>query len=207
MVEPRLAVTRWVKAHINKLVEEEMDLGTQVEQDDFKAAVAQFAIRFNIVQTELDLAIKDKQSQATKRFEVAKLQSTMVFGLDDESIAGIEATSGLVTGSGPSIALNPAAQKRKRDETGSGGPSKDAILLSETFERPTTILAQALVSVMTWAYDLSHFIRDATSFLQGLQIQLTSSNATTLRPTGLEPTRTVSSLPPLNVTSFDLVTS
>ena len=37
--------------------------------------------------------------------------------------------------------------------------------------------------------------------------QLTSSNAITFRPTGLEPTRSVSSLPPLNVTSFDLVTS
>ncbi len=48
---------------------------------------------------------------------------------------------------------------------------------------------------------------NTTSFLRSLQIQLTSSNATTLRPTGLEPTRTASSLPPLNVTSFDLVTS
>ena len=50
-------------------------------------------------------------------------------------------------------------------------------------------------------------ISNATSFLRSLWIQLTSSNATTLRPTGLEPTRSASSLPPLNVTSFDLVTS
>ncbi len=86
-----------------------MDLGIQVEQNDFKAAVTQFAIRFNIVQTELDLAIKDRQSQAGKLFGVAKLQITIVFGLDDEPIAGIEVTPGLVTGSGPSIALNPTA--------------------------------------------------------------------------------------------------
>ena len=50
-------------------------------------------------------------------------------------------------------------------------------------------------------------ISNATSFLRSLWIQLTSSNATTLRPTGLEPTRSASSLPSLNVTSFDLVTS
>lgn len=145
MVEPRLTVMRWVKARIDELVEEEMDSGTQVEQDDFKAAVEQFAIRFNTVQTELDSAIKDKQLQAAELFEVAKLQSAMVFGLDDEPIASIEATPGLIMGSGPSIALNPTTQKRKRDEAGSSGPSKDAILLLETFERSTTILAQALV--------------------------------------------------------------
>ena len=68
---------------------------------------------------------------------------------------------------------------------------------------------------MTWARDLSH---DAAYSLHPSNFQydliLTKStnsahlfNATTLRPTGLEPTRSASSLPPLNVTSFDLVTS
>ncbi len=66
----------------------------------------------------------------------------MVFGLDDEPIVGIEATPGLPSGS--SIALNPT-RKRKRDEASGSGPSQDAILLSETFERSTTILAEALV--------------------------------------------------------------
>ena len=50
-------------------------------------------------------------------------------------------------------------------------------------------------------------ISNATSFLWSLWIQLTSSNATTLRPIELKPTRSASSLPLLNVTSFDLVTS
>ena len=50
-------------------------------------------------------------------------------------------------------------------------------------------------------------ISNATSFLQKLWIQLTSSNAITLRPIGLESTKSASSLPPLNITSFDLVTS
>ena len=39
LLEPRLTVMCWVKTRINELVEEEMGSGTQVEQDDFKAAV------------------------------------------------------------------------------------------------------------------------------------------------------------------------
>ena len=94
------------------------------------------------MQLEIDLTIKDKQTQAAELFEAAKLQSAMVFGLDDEPIAGIESMPGVVTGSNASIALN-SARKRKREE--GNGPSSNAILLSETFERSTTVLAQALV--------------------------------------------------------------
>ncbi len=49
-------------------------------------------------------------------------------------------------------------------------------------------------------------ISNITSFLQSLQIQLTSSNATTLRLIGLESIRNASSLPTHNITFFDLVT-
>ncbi len=119
-----------------------MGSSTQVEQVDFKAVVEQFAIRVNEVQLEVDSAVKDKQTQAAELFEAAKLQSAIGFGLYDESIAGIESTSGVVTNSGPSIALN-SARKRKREE--GNGSSSDAILLLETFERSTTVLAQALV--------------------------------------------------------------
>lgn len=143
--EPRVTVTRWVKARIDELVEEEMGSGTQVEQDDFKAAVEQFASRMNSVQKNLDSAVKDKQAQAAELFEAAKLQSGMVYGLDDEPIAGVELGAGL----GPSnrtisssIALN-ASRKRKRDDI---GISNDAVLLSEIFEKSTAVLAQALVN-------------------------------------------------------------
>lgn len=43
----------------------------------------------NTIQDELELAVKDKQTQAAELFEAAKLQSAMVFGLDDKPIAGI----------------------------------------------------------------------------------------------------------------------
>ena len=96
------------------------------------------------MQIEVDSAVKDKQTQIAKLFEAAKLQSAMIFGLDDKPIAGIESTPGMITGSGLSIALN-SARKQKQDE--GNGSSSDAVLLSETFERSTTVLAQALVKV------------------------------------------------------------
>ena len=86
LMEPRNTVTRWVKARIDELVEEEMGSGTQVEQDDFKAAVEQFAGRMETVQKDLDEQVKDKKANAAEMFEAARLQSDMVFGLDDEPI-------------------------------------------------------------------------------------------------------------------------
>lgn len=46
------------------------------------------------------------QLQVIKLFEVAKLQNTIVFGLNDKPITGIKTIPRLVMGSGPSITLN-----------------------------------------------------------------------------------------------------
>lgn len=43
LVEPRKTVTQSVKTCINKLVEEEISSGIQMEQHDFKVGVQQFA--------------------------------------------------------------------------------------------------------------------------------------------------------------------
>lgn len=138
--EPRVTITRWVKARIDELVEEEMGSGTQVEQDDFKEAVEKFGERMDAIQKNLDSAVKDKQAQAAELFEAAKLQSEMVYGLDDEPISGVEAAANL----GPSsrtIALN-SSRKRKWDDS---GISNNVVLMSKTLEKTTTVLAQALV--------------------------------------------------------------
>lgn len=133
----------------DELVQEEMGSGTQVEQDDFKVAVEQFGARLDAVQKELANAIKSKETQAAELFEVAWLQKTMVFELDDEPILGIDfKVSGLsMHARGTSIALN-SSQKRKRD-----GDSRSqykevsgnaVLLLAETFEKSTNVLAKAL---------------------------------------------------------------
>lgn len=85
-----------------------MGSNTQVEQDNFKLTVKQSAISINEMQNELDLAIKDKQTQAIELFKATKLQSTMVFGLDDKQIAGIKLTSDMVMCFSSSITLNAA---------------------------------------------------------------------------------------------------
>lgn len=49
LLKPRITIMRWVKAHINELVDKKMGSGTQIEQDDFKAVVKQFTIRINMI--------------------------------------------------------------------------------------------------------------------------------------------------------------
>ena len=59
---------------------------------------------------------------------------------------------------------------------------------------------------VTWHIAFIWTISNTASFLWSLWIQLTFSNATTLKPTGLELPRSASSFPSLNITFFDLVT-
>ena len=109
LLEPRNTVFRWVQQLTDELVSEEMGSVTQVEQDDFKAAVEKFCGRIEIVKNELSTAVKDKQAQAAELFEAARIQRVMVFELDDESI--LEVDSGASAPRGGSIALNSSARK------------------------------------------------------------------------------------------------
>lgn len=74
LAEPRNTVLRWVKARIDELVEEEMGSGTQVDQDDFKAAVELFKDRLEAVEAEIKQSKKTKEAQAAELFEAARLQ-------------------------------------------------------------------------------------------------------------------------------------
>lgn len=50
------------------------------------------------MQKELNLIIKNNQTQTAKLFKVAKLQNMIVFGLNYKFIANIESRSNLVLG-------------------------------------------------------------------------------------------------------------
>ncbi len=50
-----------------------MGFGTQSEQDYFRAVVESFIERINLIQKNLDLAVKDKQKQAAELFKAVKL--------------------------------------------------------------------------------------------------------------------------------------
>lgn len=144
LVEPRNTVLRWVKARIDELVEEEMGSGTQVDQDDFKAAVEVFRNRWEIVENEIKQSKQSNDAQAAELFEAARVQKAMVFELDDEPIAGIDSAEHGSNARNASIALNSSNRKQKREAD--SGPSHDAILLAGAFEKSTGMLAKALVA-------------------------------------------------------------
>lgn len=80
-------------------------------------------------------------------FEAARLQSDMVFGLDDKLIPGIESGAlGAAPGHPSSIALNANTRKQKRNNSSNGKSIDVVAILSEIIERTTTILVQALIS-------------------------------------------------------------
>lgn len=148
--EPRNTVLRWVADRGDELVQEEMGSGTQVDQDDFKAAVEQFAGRVKAIQDELDEQVKTSKAKSAELYESARVQSAMVFGLDDEPIPGVDAPSNSATQAGPSIALNPlarvAANKRKREGSAAAEESlKEATMLAESFRDSSKELAKALM--------------------------------------------------------------
>lgn len=119
-----------------------MDSGTQVKQDDFKAAVKQFTIQMKTVQKNLDDQVKDKRANAAEMFEAARLQSNIIFHLDDESIPGIELGALEATPGHPSsIAPNAHTRKQKRNNLTSEKVMNATTVLSEIFKRIAIVLA------------------------------------------------------------------
>lgn len=123
--EPRNTVFCRVADWREELVLEKMGFGIQVDQNDFKTVVKQFAGQIKEVNEELEFQVKFSQAKAIELFESACLQSAMVFGLDDESISRVEALSNTPSATeiyafSVSIALNPlacsTANKQKHEQ-------------------------------------------------------------------------------------------
>ena len=146
LLEPRNTVLQWLQQLIDELVSEEIGSGTQLEQDDFKAAVKKFCGRIEIVKNKLSTAVKDKQAQAAEFFEAARIQRAMVFELDDESIPGVD--SGASAPRGGSIVLNSSVRKQKRagSESQENASERVASRIAESLEKSTNVLASALRS-------------------------------------------------------------
>ncbi len=146
LLEPRNTVLQWLQQLIDELVSEEIGSGTQVEQDDFKAAVEKFCGRIEIVKNKLSTAVKDKQAQTAEFFEAARIQRAMVFELDDESIPGVD--SGASAPRDGSIVLNSSVRKRKRagSESQENASERVASRIAESLEKSTHVLAIALRS-------------------------------------------------------------
>ena len=63
----------------SRVVVEEMGSGTEVERDDFKTAVETFFSRMQTVAQEIDDPLKNRQQQATKNLEAARLETSLIF--------------------------------------------------------------------------------------------------------------------------------
>lgn len=136
-----------MKACIDELIEKKLGSGTQVEQDDFKAVVEQFAQQIKTDQKDLNEQVKNKKANAAEMFKAARLQSNIVFGLDDKPIPGIKSEAlGAALGHPNSIALNANTQKQKWNNSSNGKSIDATAILSETIKKTTIVLAQALIS-------------------------------------------------------------
>lgn len=134
------------------MVEEEMGSGTEVEQNDFKAAVEQFSKRYQEVAAELDNADQIRQERAAENLEAANLEASLVFDLDDEPIPGVDtsattsanlSTNNTRSGT-PSITLGSRTAKRRRTEANNAEDTSGDALLAASFQKSTAVLADAL---------------------------------------------------------------
>lgn len=118
----------------------------------------QFAGQIKEVDEELKSQVKSLQAKAVELFESARLQSAMVFGLNDEPIPGVDALSNASSdiatcASSVSIVLNPltrsSANKRKHKQSASGDPnqaSNNAMLMANSLKESIAVFAQALLA-------------------------------------------------------------
>ncbi|MCJ1470666.1 hypothetical protein MMC07_009312 [Pseudocyphellaria aurata] len=154
LVDPRQTVTRWVETRIDELVEKEMGSGTEVERNDIKAAVEQFAGRWHTVTDEINDTVKTRQNRAAEILEAARLESSQGSNVNNEPTRDMDTPSNSPassTRSEPlSVALALQANKRRRVDpeasTTGGEMSRDAMLLATSFRESTTVLAEALLA-------------------------------------------------------------
>lgn len=144
LMHPQQTVTQWVKARIDELVEEEMGSGTEVERNDFKAAVEQFAHHMETVAQDIEDSVKTRQQKAAENLETARLENALIFEIDDELIPGVDTPNRSST-PGSSIALNPWQKKRKRNNENTSETqleaSQNAVLIANSFRDSTAVLA------------------------------------------------------------------
>ncbi len=130
----------------------------QVDQDDFKTILKKFAEWIKEIDEELESQVKFSQAKAVELFKSACLQSSMVFGLDNKPILGVDASSNTLLAVAirvfsTSIALNPlvclSANKQKYKQASNADlnqASNNFILLANSLKESTAVLAQALLT-------------------------------------------------------------
>lgn len=90
------------------------------------------------VALEIEDSVWSQKIKAAESLAAARLESSLVFQLDDEPIPGVDTPSG----STPSfIALAPQSNKQKRDTVNQTGPLPNAVLINTGINEATEALA------------------------------------------------------------------
>lgn len=116
-MDPKSTVTRWVSTRLDELIEEEMGSGTEVERNDFKASVETFLGRMKVVKEEVNESVKSARQKSAEIYGAARVESALVFDIDDEPIPGVDTPASPSIGSssrGASIVLSGAESRKKK---------------------------------------------------------------------------------------------
>ena len=134
-----------------------MGSSTEVEQDDFKTAVEQFAKQMKEVVREIDDVVKLHQQQAAKNLEAAQIENSLVFQIDNEPISGVDTLAANLNSfsQSSSIALASQASKQKRETKPTNYPSVDIMLLTTGYKKAITILANAYCACQSQLFEPS----------------------------------------------------
>lgn len=76
-------VINCVKAYIDALIEEEIRLGTEIEKNDFKASVQQFAEYMETITQDIDDSVKSCQQKAAENLKAVRLENALIFQIND----------------------------------------------------------------------------------------------------------------------------
>lgn len=58
LIHPQQTIIRWVKAHIDELIEKKMESDIKIEKNDFQTAVEQFAENIVTIAQNIDDLVK-----------------------------------------------------------------------------------------------------------------------------------------------------
>lgn len=81
-----------------------------MERNNFKTVVEQFANRIKTVSQDIEDSVRSRKQKAVGSLTAARLESSLVFQIDDELILGVDTPSGSTS----SIALGPRSNKQKQ---------------------------------------------------------------------------------------------
>lgn len=113
-----------------------MRSGIEVEKNNFKLVVEQFAHHIETVTQDIENSVKTRQQKAIENLKEAKLENALIFEIDDKPIFEVDIPNRSST-SESSIILNPRQKKRKWNNENTSKTqleaSQSAVLIANSF--------------------------------------------------------------------------